>query len=476
MLTLSDVGGTVGIFTMDPLAWFNPMGTSSFLPSWTAGWGQYEGYQYLGLGGFFLVLTGTVILARHRDQRARRLGYATLWLTPAFLIWYVMSVSPTVTAFGHVVLSPNIDNLPVAGRVLSIFRSSGRFGWPITYFVLLSSVLLALTANRRTAIAVLSSALLIQAVDLAPLARSVRAATSPWGRELTSSTDPWRAIASPAKWIYVNPDVAGWKIEESQILLRLGGIAFPQRIPMNRFYYAQDMSTDAQARANGAEDKKVLAGDNLDPGVLYLISNNILDVWIRAEAQALNRLVLFEGRLVVPPADARANSAMFLRFAPPASGKSLYGLVKDCSEQCALALAVKNDGSNRLSADFVKLMSSRGATHLQALACPGSYAALLVDGRVIKEAASPDQEVAVAGRPFDIDVRAVSGGANAPNISGVFVDGANLSPGRRGLNVVELRPGGISNVRNFDIYADAGSTESACRLLPPSIAGRKDPD
>jgi hypothetical protein len=372
-------------------------------------------------------------------------------------------------------LSPNIDNLPLVARVLSIFRSSGRFGWPITYFVLLSSVLIVLTVNRRAALAILVSALLIQIVDLAPLARSVRAATTPRGRVLTPSTDPWRTIASPAKWIYVNPDVVGWKIEENEILLRLGGIAFPQRIPMNRFYFAQDMSTAAETSANVAQDQKVLAGEDLDPRVLYLINNNILDAWTRTEAPALNRLVLFDGRLIVPPADARANSALFLRFASPASDTSLYELVKDCSERCALALAVKNDGSGRLSAGFVKLMSSRGATHLQALACPGSYAALLVDGRVIKEAASPDQEVAVVGRPFDIEVRAVSGGPNAPNTSGLFVNGANLSPGRRGFNVVELRPGRIANVRNFDIYADAGSTESDCRLLP-SVAGRNDPD
>ena len=34
---------------------------------------------------------------------------------------------------------------------------------------------------------------------------------------------------------------------------------------MNRFYYAQEMSTEAQTSANAAEDKKVLAGENLEP-------------------------------------------------------------------------------------------------------------------------------------------------------------------------------------------------------------------
>ena len=458
MLTLTHVGGAVGIFTMDPLAWFNPMRTSSFLPSWTTGWGQYEGYQYIGLGGFFLVLAGAVILALRRGQGARRLGHAALWLTPAFVVWYLLAVSPIVTAFGHVVLSLNIDNLPLLDPVFSIFRSSGRMGWPITYFVLLSAVLVVSTVERRTVLTILTTALLIQVMDLAPLARSVRAATAPWGRELLS-TDPWRAIASAAKWIYIGPNVVGPNIEENEILLRLGGIAFPLRIPMNRFYFAQDMSTAAETSANVAQDRKVLAGEDLDPGVLYLISNNILDEWTRTEAPALSRLVLFDGRLIVPPADARANSAVLLRFAPPASDASLYGLVKDCSEQCALAIAVKNDGSKRLSGDFVKLMSSRGAAALQALAYRGSYAALLVDGRVIKEAASPDQEVAVEGRPFDIDVRAVSAGANASNTSGLFVNGTNFSPDRRGFNVVELRPGKIANVRNFDTYADAAASE-----------------
>jgi len=114
-------------------------------------------------------------------------------------------------------------------------------------------------------------------------------------------------------------------------------------------------------------------------------------------------------------------------------------------------------------------MNSRGAAPLDGLAGRGAYAALLVDGRVIKEAASPDQEVAVEGRPFDIDVRAVSGGANVSNTSALFVNGANLSPDGRGFNVVELRPGRIADVKNFDTYADAAASE-------PSIAGRNDPD
>ena len=457
ILVLTNVGADLGLFTMDPLAWFNPMGTSSILPSWTTGWGQYEGYQYLGLGGFLLVLAGAVSLALRRAQDAKHLGHAALWLTPAFVVWYVMAVSPTVTAFGHVVLSLNIDNLPLVARALSIFRSSGRFGWPITYFVLLSGVLLTLTVDRRAALAILAAALLVQLWDLAPLARSIKAGTAGRGREFTSSTDPWRAIASAAKWIYVSPDIVGPDVENIAILLELGSIAFPGRIPMNRFYYAQDMSTASETSVNVAEDKKVLAGDNLDPGVLYLINNNILEAWTRTEAPALSRLALFDGRLIVPPADARPNPAGLLRFAPLASDVSPDRLVKDCSEECALALVIREDAAKRLSSDFVELMNSRGAAHLEDTSGQGSYAALLVDGRVVKEAVSPDKEVIVEGRPFEIDVRAVSGGARASHSSGLFVNGANLSPDRRGLNIVELRPGKISYVGNFDTNTDAGA-------------------
>jgi Family of unknown function (DUF6311) len=457
MLALTHVGSAPGFFTMDPLAWFNPMGTSSFLPSWTTGYGQYEGYQYLGLGGFLIVLAGAVSLALRRGQDPRRLGHAALWLTPAFVLWYAMAVSPTVTAFGHVVLSLDIDNLPLAPRVLSTFRSSGRFGWPITYFVLLSGVLLTLTMDRRAALAILAAAFLIQVSDLAPLARSVKAGTAGRGRELTSSTNPWRAIVSAAKWIYVSPDIVGPHKDNTGIL-ELGSIAFPAGIPMNRFYYAQEMSTEAQTSANAAEDKKVLAGENLEPGVLYWIDSNTLEAWTRTEAQALSRLVIFDGRLIVPPADARPNPAGLLHFAPSASDVSLYELVKYCSDECALAIVVREDAAKRLSSDFVELMNSRGATHLEDLVGQGSFAALLVDGRVVKEAVSPDKEAAVEGRPFDIDVRAVSGGASAWDGSGLFVNGANLLPDRRGLSIVELRPGRIDYVGNFDTNADPGAS------------------
>ena len=449
MLVLTNLGGDPGIFTMDPLAWFNPMGTSSFLPSWKIGWGQYEGYQYLGLGGLLLVLAGVVILAVWRGRNARPLGHAALWLAPAFVVWYAMAVSPTVTAFGHVVLSLNTDNLSPVARVLSIFRSSGRFGWPITYFVLLSGVLIALTVDRRASLPVLAAAILVQVMDLAPLARSVRAATAPWGRGLTLSTDQWYAIANTAKWIYVGPNVVA-DFEENEILLKLGGVAFPNKIPMNRFYYAQGMSTAAESSANAAQDETVIAGENLDPGVLYLVSNDILDAWTRKGAPALSRLAIFDGHLIVPPADVREKLSELPHFASSAPDVSLYDMVQDCSAECALALAVRNDGSKRLSSDFVRVMNSRGAEHLDALADRGFYAALLVDGRVVKEATSPDKEVVVEGRPFDIDVRAVSGGVSASNTSGLFVAGAKLSPDRRGLNVVELRPGRIAYVGNFD--------------------------
>jgi hypothetical protein len=228
---------------------------------------------------------------------------------------------------------------------------------------------------------------------------------------------------------------------------------------MNRFYFAQEMSTAAETSVNVAEDKKVFAGDNLDPGVLYLINNNILEAWTRTEAPALRRLALFDGRLIVPPADARPSPAGLLRFAPLASDVSPDELVKNCSEECALALVIREYAAKRLSHDFVELMNSRGAAHLEDLAGEGSYAALLVDGRVVKEAVSPDKEVAVEGRPFDIDVRAVSGGARASNSSGLFVNGANLSPHQRGLNIVELRPGRIAYVGNFDTNANAGASQ-----------------
>ncbi len=59
-------GGGFDFFTLNPNAFFNPLGRSRFLPTLSVGPGQYEGFSYLGLGVLALgPLLLTHVIVRH---------------------------------------------------------------------------------------------------------------------------------------------------------------------------------------------------------------------------------------------------------------------------------------------------------------------------------------------------------------------------------------------------------------------------
>ncbi|HVW56179.1 MAG TPA: DUF6311 domain-containing protein [Rhizobiaceae bacterium] len=469
MLELTRIGGGVGIYSMDPLAWFNPLSTSLFLPSWAVGPGQHEGYQYLGLGGLFLIIGSAAILMFSRQFRPAPLKLAMLWLIPAFVIWYMLALSPVITVFGHVLLAIDTDRLPVANKIFSAFRSSGRIGWPITYFLLLFGVCGWLSSRVKGAQTAVCIALILQLVDMSPLAHGVRAATSQSGRLLPSlDIAAWRPPVEKADFIYLDPIITN----DHPLLYTLGFIAFPMRIPINRYYFAQGMTTRAEAKFNDAEDATVLAGSSLRPNGLYIVGEHTLNAWISSQAPALSRVLSFENRIVVPPAGLLLASAKRLRFAMPPSDTSLYGLVRDCGKGCTLALAVRDDATVHLSPDFIRLLDSRGG-NIGRLKYRGSYAALLVDGRVMKEEISPNKEVVVHGASFGIPISVISGGNNATDVAKIVFDDIDLSPDSRGINVVELKNGGIAYSGSYDTNANAKMSAAAGDVLkcPPVMAG-----
>ena len=93
---------------------------------------EIEGYAYLGLG----ILVG-LLLALAKDDDP--LSHETLFP----LAWWLISIALFIFALGHtwniadVPITPHklIFAIPGASRIYDVFRSSGRFTWPITYSV-----------------------------------------------------------------------------------------------------------------------------------------------------------------------------------------------------------------------------------------------------------------------------------------------------------------------------------------------------
>jgi hypothetical protein len=122
-----------GSISADLLTYFNPMHTSSILPRLRSGWGQYEGYAYLGFGMITLFLSQLYWFYSHRKPMGETLKRAWPLVLALLLIW-MFSLSNLVTFGGNIIL--NLDFIySKLGSIPGTFRSSGRFTWPLYYFI-----------------------------------------------------------------------------------------------------------------------------------------------------------------------------------------------------------------------------------------------------------------------------------------------------------------------------------------------------
>lgn len=152
-----------GDFSADLLALVNPMwGTSRFLPELARNHRQYEGYAYLGLGVIAL-LTIAVVGRRARPVFAPRRRALAL----ALVAMSVYALSDRVTIAGQELFDfgPLYAGL---GELTSIFRSSGRFLWPLHLALVAFAVGFAgRIERRRLGRALLALALALQIADVA---------------------------------------------------------------------------------------------------------------------------------------------------------------------------------------------------------------------------------------------------------------------------------------------------------------------
>lgn len=179
----SDRGaGGFGIFRLNLLSLIDANGWSRVLPDLPGGPGDYEGFNYLGLGLILLALVALVVLARGgaslRGQIARR---------PVFVLalasFAVFAISNNIGVGGHDLA---LDLPEFLATRASIFRASGRVFWPVFYVLVLAIAYLVVRGiDRRYVIALLAGAVALQVVDT----------STPWLKARS-----WMMTAPAATW------------------------------------------------------------------------------------------------------------------------------------------------------------------------------------------------------------------------------------------------------------------------------------
>lgn len=154
--------GGYGIYRMNLLALVNADGWSRILPGIRDGEGDYEGFNYLGIGLLLLAIL-SIPFAIKSSSLIPKLFYRAPFSCLLIVALIVFALSNVV---GFSIWSVSYPLMGVIEKFSHTFRSSGRMFWPV-YYVIVTLILVATVRGLGIARArwVLALALVLQVVD-----------------------------------------------------------------------------------------------------------------------------------------------------------------------------------------------------------------------------------------------------------------------------------------------------------------------
>ncbi|MFP1897146.1 DUF6311 domain-containing protein [Lonsdalea quercina] len=153
-----------GQFNNNLLSPLMPSGWSSFLNGFNFNADGFEGFNYWGLGFVFIFSTGVMLARNIHTTSAIRVGLLSIIIS--MLLFLLISTTNHIE-FGSVEAIIPIPDFLLSK--LSIFRASSRFFWPITYIVIIASVVVIYKSlNYKYASVVVLIAIVIQISDINP--------------------------------------------------------------------------------------------------------------------------------------------------------------------------------------------------------------------------------------------------------------------------------------------------------------------
>lgn len=189
-----------GILSMNLLSPFWPWNSGIFSalpPSPDATGGQYEGWNYLGLG----ILIGTILLVARRPKTVGAACGNHGWLLAYMVFLTVFAISHRVFV-GSILLFEAPMPEPLY-QFLSQFRSSGRMFWPVTYILALL-IVIELSRWRGAWRYALPAVVLVQAVDAWPFVGAI-AFRGDLSKEEQTRVAQWEELIAAHERVYLLP-------------------------------------------------------------------------------------------------------------------------------------------------------------------------------------------------------------------------------------------------------------------------------
>lgn len=253
-----------GTFTWNLNGFYNPFYFgSAYIKELPVTGGQYEGFSYLGLGNLLLLPVALYLFVHNETSRHKWTFYIPLGVLSVFLILFALSNRAYLdhTLLWEIPLSEG------ALRFLSLFRSSGRFIWPVFYFLVLFGLICAVR-NVRSPLPVLVFVLVLQFFDIRPLYDSKRLdGFSVYESNLQQAF--WQEAADNNEHIVIIPARYNKLFPYESLAL----YAVDNNLTLNYGYFARSDSGKNAVYANGIGEGLMLG--EVDAETLYIFSDRI---------------------------------------------------------------------------------------------------------------------------------------------------------------------------------------------------------
>ena len=192
-----------GYYSWNLNGFINPFNNSAIFKMITSSseGGQYEGFSYLGLGNLFLFVIALVFFYQKEYSKDKLPFILPFVIVSILLALFALSNKAYLNSqlLYDIKLSEKIQN------VVSMFRSSGRFIWPVYYFIILFGLISSIR-NIRYVTPILILGIMLQLIDIQPLYSSKKqTAFAEYQSPLQSEF--WQAAAKVNTHVVVLPTI-----------------------------------------------------------------------------------------------------------------------------------------------------------------------------------------------------------------------------------------------------------------------------
>lgn len=295
----ASAGSGFGFWKMNLLSIVDGGGWSYILRDLPQKPGDYEGFNYLGLGALMFIVAAVPLMAVHRADIWKSC-IEHRWLLLACLGLTVLAVSNVVTVGDHEFVIPLPNKLTMLG---STFRASGRFFWVCYYLIFLSFfvIFVQYAKNRKLLVLGLFVAFLVQVADTSPAWRGIHHALM--ATKMSAIPSPfknsfWNELAAQSDKIRYVPyghDFSRWR--------DLSYFAWQHHMGSDTVYLARNPQSMFE-RSQKAQ-QELFEGHKVDPKAIYIVDEKAVARMARIAKATGAHLARLDGMNVFFAQDVR---------------------------------------------------------------------------------------------------------------------------------------------------------------------------